>query len=132
LIWIRLIDAYQTEVIELADLQKRRKLIDDNSIALRLRIAELEQSRVSREKEIRLLHGAEEFCESIRTAIVGPTVDTKRKILQLVVDRIIVSKTEVVIRHIIPTQKIRLQTEPHRCRTPMLLAIIFAKRRTQW
>lgn len=109
----RLIDAYQAEVIDLSDLQKRRKLINENSLALRLRSEEIKQNRMDREKEIRLLQGAEEFCESIRKAMVDPSDETKRKILQLVVDRIIVSKDNIIIRHIIPTKKFRLQTEPH-------------------
>lgn len=114
----RLIDAYQAGVIELDELQKRRILIEDNSRALRLRIDEIERDRVNQEKELRLLQGAMEFCESIRQEIIDPPLETKRKILQLVVDRIIVSKDDILVRHIIPTQKFRLRTEPHRCRTP--------------
>ena len=37
----------------------------------------------------------------------------KQKVLQLVVDRIVVEESRVVIQHIVPTGAVRLQTEQH-------------------
>jgi len=35
----------------------------------------------------------------------------KQKVLQLVVDRIVVEESRVVIQHVVPTGPVRLQTE---------------------
>lgn len=108
----RLIDAYQAEAIDLLELQKRRKRIDEYGHALRARIQEIQRQQQDREHEIRLLQGANEFCQSVQEALIEPTFETKRKILRLVVDRIIIDEESVIVRHIVPTSKIRLQTEP--------------------
>jgi site-specific DNA recombinase len=116
----RLIDAYQAGVIELSQLQERRKRNEEHSGLLQRRLNELEQQRWEREQEIRLLQSLEQFCASVRDALVTPSFETKQKMLQLVVDRILVEDTKLTIRHIVPTGPVRLQTEPHVATTPSL------------
>lgn len=108
----RLIDAYQAGAIELAELQERRQRNADYGRGLQERLDQLQQQRREREQEIRLLAGLDEFCASVRAALVDPSFTLKQKVLQLVVDRILIEEDRIVIQHIIPTGPVRLQTEP--------------------
>ena len=108
----RLIDAYQAGAIELNQLQERRKRSEEHGRLLQARLNELEQQRREREQEIRLLQSLEQFCASVRDALVAPSFETKQKMLQLVVDHMLVEETKLTIRHIVPMGPVRLQTEP--------------------
>jgi site-specific DNA recombinase len=114
----RLIDAYQAGAIELAELQERRRRSEEQNQMLRRRLTEILQQRQEREQEIRLLQGLEAFCDSIQDALIAPSFITKQKVLELVVDRIVVEETKLTIRHIVPTGPVRLRTEPHVATTP--------------
>ena len=106
----RLLDAYQAGVIELPDLQTRRQRVEDHSRVLRQRLGELEDAHHSRQHHLQMIQGVEEFCTSMQEALKTTNFDLKQKILQLVVDRVIVDDQQLTIRHIIPTGPIRLQT----------------------
>jgi hypothetical protein len=67
-----------------------------------------------------LLEGIDAFCTSVRGAMEGPSLTTQQKVLQLVVDRIVVEDSRVIIEHVIPTGPVRLQTEHHTPGGPML------------
>jgi site-specific DNA recombinase len=60
-----------------------------------------------------LLEGVEAFCASVRRSREEPSFEVKQKVLQLVVDRIVVEESRVVIQHVVPTGAVRLQTEQH-------------------
>lgn len=105
----RLIDAYQIGAITLTELQDRRRRTEEHSHVLTNRLRELHQQRQARQQELRLLQGLEGFCASIHEALANPTFAVKQKVLQLVVDRIIVEDTRLVIRHIIPIGPVGLQ-----------------------
>ncbi len=60
---------------------------------------------------MRLLEGVEAFCDSVRGSLEEPAFEVKQKVLQLVVDRIVVEESRVVIQHVVPTGPVRLQTE---------------------
>jgi len=110
----RLIDAYQAEVIDLSELAERRRRIEDQGRMLRERVREIEQQRTERSTELRLLEGVDAFCTSVRGAMEGPSFTIQQKVLQLVVDRIVVEDSRVIIEHVIPTGPVRLQTEHQR------------------
>lgn len=107
----RLIDAYQTEVIDLPELKERRERIEEHGRMLKRRLAEIRGKRADRELEIRLVRGLEQFCESVQEALEDPSFEAKQQVLRLVVDRIVVEDTRVVVHHVVPTGPIRLQTE---------------------
>jgi site-specific DNA recombinase len=108
----RLIDAYQAEVIELPELQTRRQRAEDHSQVLRERLQAIEQQYMERTKELRLVQGLEEFCTSMYSALQNPEYEIKQKVLQLVVDRIVVDEQQLTIRHVVPTGPVKLQTGP--------------------
>lgn len=109
----RLLDASQAEVIDLSELAERRRRIDDHGRMLRERVQEIEQQRTERTAELRLLEGVEAFCTSIREAMEEPSFTVQQKVLQFVVNRIVVEDNQVIIEHVVPTGPVRLQTEQH-------------------
>jgi site-specific DNA recombinase len=108
-----LLDAYQAEVIELAELAERRERLTAQGQQLRARVQEIAQQRQDRAAELRLLEGVEAFCASIRDAMVAPSFEVKQKVLQLVVQRIVVEDHRITIEHVVPSGPLRLQTEHH-------------------
>jgi len=109
----RLLDAYQAEVIELTELAERRERLTEQGQLLRARVQEIEQQRLDRAAELRLLEGVEAFCASIRDAMVAPSFEVKQKVLQLIVQRIVVEDHRITIEHVVPSGPIRLQPEHH-------------------
>jgi site-specific DNA recombinase len=106
----RLIDAYQAEVIDLTELKQRRVRIEEHGQVLRARLAELVNQRAEREQEIRLLEGLQAFSASVRDGLHDPSFAVKQRVLQLVVDRIVVEDSRVVVHHVVPSGPVRLQT----------------------
>jgi hypothetical protein len=107
----RLVDAYQAEVIELTEMAERRRRIEDHGRMLRERVREIAQQRSERSAELRLLEGVGAFCTSIREAMEEPSLTVQQKVLQLVVNRIVVEDNQVLIEHVVPTGPVRLQTQ---------------------
>jgi site-specific DNA recombinase len=106
----RLIDAYQAEVIDLADLKERRERIEEHGRMLKRRLSEIREKRAERGQEVRLLRGLEQFSESVAGALGDPSFETKQLVLRLVVDRIVVEEARVVVHHVVPTGPVGLQT----------------------
>jgi site-specific DNA recombinase len=61
------------------------------------------------------LEGVGAFCTSIRGAMAEPSFAVQQKMLQLVVNRIVVEDNRVIIEHVVPTGPVRLQTEQQAC-----------------
>jgi site-specific DNA recombinase len=79
----RLIDAYQAGAIDLPELQTRRQRLEEHGQGLRQRVHELAHQQESREQQLRLVQGLEEFCTSIQAALQNPSFAVKQKVLQL-------------------------------------------------
>ena len=107
----RLVDAYQTGLIELDELAERRQRLSEQGQLLRRRVEEIEQQRLDRSAELRLLEGVDAFCASIRDAMAAPSFEVKQKVLQLVLQRIVVEDHRLIIEHVVPSGPIRLQPE---------------------
>lgn len=110
----RLVDAYQAEVIERTELAERRRRIEDQGRMLRERVWEIAHQRTERTAELRILEGVDTFCASVRGAMEKPSFTVQQKVIQLVVNRIVVEDNRVIIEHVVPTGPIRLQTEQQR------------------
>ena len=107
----RLIDAYQGEVIDLAELKGRRERIEEHGQMLKRRLSEIHEKRADREQQIRLLEGLKQFSQSVQDSLQEPSFETRQQVLRLVVDRIVVGNGKVVIHHVVPTGSVRLQTQ---------------------
>jgi site-specific DNA recombinase len=113
----RLMDAYQAEVIELAELQQRQLQISARRGVLKTQYDQQVQLRSQRQVARQVLHDVTDFCERIRAGLHQATCADKRRILQLLVDRIIVGEGSLEIRHVIPLggrdpARVKMSREP--------------------
>ncbi len=114
----RLLDAYQAEVIGLDELKERRRHVEEHGRMLGERLREIEKDRTDREQELRLLEGLEAFCQSVRGTLDQPSFEVRQKVLQLVVDRIVIQDSKLVIHHVMPVGPVRLRTDHHEAACP--------------
>ena len=108
----RLIDAYQASAITLEELQERRRQIEDHGRHLQARRDEINRQHSEREQELRLLQGLDAFCDGMRDKLTDPPFETRRGVLRLVIDQVIVEEGRLVIRHVVPTAPVGLQPHP--------------------
>ena len=98
--------------------------LNDQGRMLRERVREIEQQRADRAAELRLLEGGDAFCASVRGALEEPSFEVQQKVVQLVVDRIVVEDSRVVIEHVVPTGPVRLQPEHLAAANPICASVL--------
>lgn len=99
----RLLDAYQTEIIQLDELAARRQALEQQCLVLENRLSELEQLTQQQARQAALTSDITEFCDNINSMLISPTPEQKQQVLRLVVDHILVGKEQLIIKHIIPS-----------------------------
>src|SRR5262245_49033108 len=107
----RLIDAYQSGVIELDDLKERRERVAEERRRLEERLNSLERQKQEQQRQAALATTVEEFCRNISAALDNPSFETKQKILRLVVERVEFVEDQITIKHVIPISDVRLQRD---------------------
>lgn len=98
----RLLDAYQSEVIELDELSSRRQALEQQRQILENRVTELEQLAQRQARQEALASDVAEFCENISSVLQSPKPEEKQQVLRLVVDHILVGKEQLTIKHVVP------------------------------
>ena len=104
----RLLDAYQADVLELAELKERRTRIQEEEARVRLRLQQLQQQEADQQRRQNIEVSVEEFCRAMEEALVHPSFATKQKILRLVVNSIEFQEDQITIKHLIPVGNVRL------------------------
>jgi site-specific DNA recombinase len=99
----RLTDAYLAGVIPLPEYERRRRDADNRLQALDRQEHELEQDAERQGETAGLAAHAEAFCQRVREGLAGADFDRKRGLLELLVDRVIVTDGSVEIRYVVPT-----------------------------
>lgn len=99
----RLTDAYLAGVIPLVEYQRRRQEIEDRIRALQHQLEQL-LAQVERHQELAgLVTRVEDFCQRVKTSLDNPSFEQKRQLVELLVDRVVVTNSSVEIRYAIPT-----------------------------
>lgn len=99
----RLLEAYLAEVIELAELERKRRDIAQKQQALDRQVRQLE-AQLHKQIEINAIAPSiEAFCQRVQQGLAQATFDQKRELVELLIDRVIVDDTQVEIRYVIPT-----------------------------
>ncbi len=99
----RLLDAYLGGVVELAEFERKRKELKGRSDALLVQKRQLEATARERAELSGIADSIVEFCEQVKTALSIATFEQKRRLVELLVDRVIVTDEEVEIRYVVPT-----------------------------
>src|SRR4051812_28767046 len=103
----RLIDAYQAEAIDLDELKRRREQIQGRRAVLTAQRAQEQQLHRERQTAKEVWADLKAFCQRVRSRLDEATLAEKQRILQLLIDRIIVGEDALEIRHVIPPGRLR-------------------------
>jgi site-specific DNA recombinase len=99
----RLTQAYLENILSLdeyrrrhADLQAQRDAIHDQALQL--------HTRAERQLELGdCVRHLEDFCQRVQTGLQDATFDQRRQLVELLIDRVVVTDNQVEIRYVIPT-----------------------------
>jgi site-specific DNA recombinase len=99
----RLTEAYLQAIIPLPEYERRRRDLEQKEQALATQEQQL-LAQAERQQEIAGLGLAiEEFCRRVQDGLDNATFEQKRRLIELLIDRVIVKDEEVEIRYVIPT-----------------------------
>jgi site-specific DNA recombinase len=100
----RLTQAYLAEMMPLEEYQRRRRTLEEKMQALEAQMTQLE-AHVDRQAAVAgLMTSIEAFCQRVQTGLSRATFAQKRQLIELLIDRVVVTDGEVEIRYVIPTQ----------------------------
>src|SRR5215207_8648550 len=99
----RLLDAYLGGVLELAEFERKRKELEGRTDALLAQERQQEASARERTELAAIADSIAEFCERLRAGLADATFEQKRRLVELLIDRVIVTDEEVEIRYVVPT-----------------------------
>jgi site-specific DNA recombinase len=106
----RLTEAYLAAVVPLAEYRRRRGELEQRRQALEEQYRQLEVQVDRRNELAGLAQSMEDFCGRVRQGLAQATFEQKRQLVELLIDRVIVSDGEVEIRYVMPTTPISEQT----------------------
>ena len=98
----RLTEAYQLGIIPLPEYQRRRQTVEDKAKALGAQTDQLE-TQVDRQAQLAgWAASAADFCRRVQTGLADANFAQRRQLVELLVDRVLVTDGEVEIRYVIP------------------------------
>ena len=99
----RLTEAYLAGVVPLAEYERRRREAEARLLALERQEQELFAEADRQDGTAELAANAEAFCRRVREGLASADFERKRALLELLVDRVIVTDGDVEIRYVFPT-----------------------------
>jgi site-specific DNA recombinase len=106
----RLLKAYLAEVIDLSELERKRWDIAQNEQALQTQLRQVEAQAEKRLEVATIATCIEAFCERVQQGLEQATFEQRRKLVELLIDRVVVTNDQVEIRYVIPTSEAGEQT----------------------
>ena len=99
----RLTQAYLSNVIQLEEYKRRRAELENQVQTLIVQKKQLALQAQQKLEIANLAHGIEEFCQRVKAGLSQTSFEQKRKLVELLIDRVIVTGNEVEIRYVVPT-----------------------------
>src|SRR3954452_4109698 len=101
----RLTAAYLHGGVLLDEYRRRRRDLEERQRQLEEQARQLE-AQADRQKELAGLSGAiEEFCRRVQQGLSQATFERRRSLVEILIDRVIVTDGEVEIRYVMPTDR---------------------------
>lgn len=99
----RLTEAYLGGIIPLVEYQRRRTEFEQRLAGLDAQARTL-VAQTDRQKELAgLSDSITEFCQRVQQGLANATFEQKRQLVELLIDRVVVTNDDVEIRYVIPT-----------------------------
>jgi site-specific DNA recombinase len=99
----RLTDAYVHGVLPLAEYERRRRDLDQKDHALAEQEQQLTQQAERRQEVAGIAGHLDDFCQRVQAGLANATFEQRRQLVELLVDRVVVTDEEVEIRYVFPT-----------------------------
>jgi site-specific DNA recombinase len=99
----RLTEAYLAGIIPLTEYERRRSELEQRMAGLEAQANTL-AVQTNRQKElVGLTESITDFCTRIQQGLANATFEQRRQLVELLIDRVVVTNDEVEIRYVIPT-----------------------------
>jgi site-specific DNA recombinase len=105
----RLLSAYLAEVIDLQTFERSRASLQRQQESLTIQQRELAACAQKQLDLSAVASSIEQFCAQVRTGLANATFDRRRALVELLIDRVIVTDGEVEIHYVIPTSPASVQ-----------------------
>jgi site-specific DNA recombinase len=99
----RLTEAYLGGVLDLGEYERRRREIEARAAAFASQERELGQQVGRRNELAGMVDGVEDYCRRVSEGLAGASFERRRLLVELLIDRVIVTEEEVEVRYVIPT-----------------------------
>ena len=106
----RLTDAYLAGVVPLEEYKRRRPGLEQRLEGLAAQMRQLEASANKHVELAGIAQSMEEFCQRVSAGLEQASFEQKRHLIELLLDRVVVTNEEVEIRYVIPTSPNSEQT----------------------
>ena len=100
----RLLEAYLANVIDLEEFERKRGELTQKKTAIATQRFQLEMTVVERVELSGMASSIEAFCARVRPILEQATFAQRRQLVELLIDRVVVTENQVEIRYVIPTQ----------------------------
>src|SRR5207249_6115862 len=87
----------------LAELERKRQELDRRHATLTAQQRQLDAAAEQRLELRAVADGIEAFCQTIRAGLATATFAQRRQLVELLIDRVVVTDGEVEIRYVLPT-----------------------------
>ena len=99
----RLTDAYLANILQLEEYKRRRQELEQRLQVMTEQKRQLEASVGHHDQLAGMVQSVEAFCQRVQQGITEATFEQKRQLIELLIDRVVVTGEEVEIRYVIPT-----------------------------
>lgn len=99
----RLGDAYQAGVMPLDEYRQRRTALERQQFALQQRKEQVETQVDQQQALAQVTTSLTGFCERVKGGLARATFDQRRQLVELLIDRVVVTDGDVEIRYVLPT-----------------------------
>ena len=99
----RLTEAYMGGVIRLEEYARRRRELEEKTDAFKSQELELEQQAERRNELKEMVSRVEDYCRRVSEVLADANFEQKRRLIELLIDRVIVTEEEIDVRYVIPT-----------------------------
>jgi site-specific DNA recombinase len=100
----RLLEAYLADVVTLPEFERKRQELTQKRDGLRRQCIQLEATAEERIELSQTAASIEAFCTEIRPMLDQANFAQRRQLVELLIDRVIVTDEEVEIRYVVPTK----------------------------
>jgi site-specific DNA recombinase len=119
----RLLDAYLADVVDLPTFERKRAELSRRLEALQAQQRQVEAAAQQHLDLAAVAATIDTFCARVRTGLADATFEQRRALVELLIDRVIVTNDEVEIRYVVPTAPDRALASFCQLRTDYLHAL---------